>query len=64
MILTPAELRDLTGYRYAAYQARELARMGIGYQRRRDGQVVTTWDAVNRRLGGEVAGNGLNWRGV
>ena len=51
MILSPEELRELTGRRRSDAQRRELDRMGIRYGVRTDGSVVVLETAVNRALG-------------
>lgn len=40
MILSPAELRELTNARRSDAQARELDHLGIPYKERRDGSLV------------------------
>lgn len=51
LLLTPDELRELTGHRRADAQARELEFLGIPFRTRRDGSlVVLRVDLVGNRL--------------
>jgi hypothetical protein len=47
MLLTPAEVERLTGYKLPAYQSKWLTQERIRHYRNRRGEVVVTWDAVN-----------------
>ena len=52
LILTPAELYELTGRRRCDAQARALDHMGVPYSRRPDGTLAVLRVAVERLLGG------------
>ncbi|MGQ0834973.1 MAG: DUF4224 domain-containing protein [Gammaproteobacteria bacterium] len=43
IVLTPAELEELTGKVKPSAQARELDHMGIDYRDRRDGTLAVLW---------------------
>lgn len=47
VILSPAELRELTGARRSDAQARELEHLHIPFQRRRDGSIIVLQSSLN-----------------
>ena len=47
MLLTDADLFQLTGYVQPARQSKWLDKRGIRYFLRRDGRVSVTWEQVN-----------------
>jgi hypothetical protein len=48
MLLTDADLHDLTGYHQPKRQARVLDEHGIRYVLRADGKIRVTWEQVNQ----------------
>lgn len=55
MFLTDAQLRDLTGYRLAAYQVRWLQKAGIHHYVRADGKPRVPVSAVDNPISGRKA---------
>lgn len=47
MILSPADLQELTGARRSDAQARELDHLGIPYRRRRDRTIIVIEEHLN-----------------
>lgn len=69
LILEEDELREITGYRKCASQARFLEGMRVPYKRRRDGSLVVGRAAMERALMGDnetaaagAADDGMNWK--
>lgn len=69
LILDEDEVREITGYRKTAAQARFLEGMRVPYQRRKDGSLVVGRAAMERALLGEQEGatetgaaDGINWK--
>lgn len=56
LLLTAAELRELTKHRRCDAQMRELSHMGIPHGRRSDGSLVVIRSVVQQLLGAETAG--------
>lgn len=52
MLLTPAELRELTNHRRSDAQARALDHIGMPYARRADGTLMVLRAVAERLLGG------------
>ncbi len=48
MILTPEEIRELTGKKFKALQERELRHMGIPFKTRIDGSLVVMKSDVDK----------------
>ncbi|MGJ8619577.1 MAG: DUF4224 domain-containing protein [Methylophilaceae bacterium] len=57
MFLTEAQLIELTGKKYAAAQARQLAFMGIQYVKRADGSVAVSTAHIAQKFGGDYSEN-------
>lgn len=63
-LLSDDELKDLSGYKTGAWQAKFLLRAyGLTVPRRRDGRVRVTWDAINQAVtkGNATPANGPKW---
>jgi hypothetical protein len=57
MLLSPAEIRELTGRSRRDAQARALRGMGIEHKVRPDGTIAVSRAHVERVLGGEIGGS-------
>lgn len=52
MLLTESEIEHLTGYTQTAAQSRWLNKEGMAHKINARGEIVITWEVVNRALSG------------
>ncbi len=64
-LMTPEDVKDVTGYAQAAQQCQALRDSGVRYVRRQDGRPSLTWTVFNNSLSPqagkqEAGGDGFN----